>query len=323
MIQPQRIPAPLILSAAERLVSVPARSRRAAARQLIESAPAHGIDLSLIWGTIDDSGPSLRVTQACLVVPTPGRTAMIYLSGPDDAQHAPDPSTQHEHRVATLSAAFDAIKQLMSDRVVLAQALVAPIEHWASEACLDAGMQPIAELSYQKLVIPPERLPNPPLPPGVELRSAGDVTQPGPRAALARALECSYVDTLDCPELCGLRLVDDVIDSHRATGCHDPALWWVVYLRDQPEGALLLSPFPEQSSVELVYLGIGPELRGNGLGQVLMEHGIDAAWRAGAIEMTCAVDMHNPRALRLYKRLGFRSIDRRVALVRSFRTPAF
>lgn len=323
MIHAQRIPAPLIQSAAERLVSVPARSRRVAARQLIESAPAHGIDLSLVWGTIDDSGPLPRVSQACLIVPTPGRTAMIYVSGPDDGPRAPDPSTQHAHRVATLGAAFDAIRESMTDRVALAQALIAPVEHWAHQACLDAGMRQIAELSYQKLVIPSERLPNPPLPHGVELLPAGDVTQPGPRAALARALERSYIDTQDCPELCGLREVDDVIDSHRATGRHDPALWWVVSLRGQPEGALLLSPFPEQASVELVYLGVGPVLRGKGLGQVLMEHAIDAAANAGALEMTCAVDMNNPRALRLYKRLGFRSIDRRLALVRSFREPDF
>lgn len=323
MIQAQRIPAPLIESAAERLVSVPARSRRAAARQLVESAPAHGIDLSLIWGTIDDSGPAPRVTQACLVVPTPGRTAMIYVSGPDDALRAPDSSTQHEHRVATLCAAFDAIAVSMRDRIALAQALIAPVEHWARRACLDAGMRQIAELSYQKLVIPAERLPNPALPPGVELRTAGDVNEPGPRAELAQALERSYIDTRDCPDLCGLRDVEDVIDSHRATGRFNPALWWVVYRCGKPEGALLLSPFPDQSSVELVYLGIGPELRGNGLGRVLMEHAIDAAAQAGAIEMTCAVDMQNPRALRLYERLGFRSIDRRLALVRSFGAPGF
>lgn len=302
---------------------MPARSRRVAARQLIEAAPAHGIDLSLIWGTIDHSGALPRVTQACLVVPTPGRTAMIYISGPDDAPRAPDPSTQHAHRVATLCAAFDAIRESMPDRVALAQALVSPVEHWAHLACLDAGMQQVAELSYQKLVIPTERLPNPPLPHGVELCPVGDVSEAGPRAALARALERSYIDTQDCPDLCGLREVDDVIDSHRATGSHDPALWWVVSLRGQPEGALLLSPFPEQASIELVYLGVGPVLRGRGLGQVLMEHAIDAAAQAGASEMTCAVDTQNPRALRLYRRLGFRSIDRRLALVRSFRAPGF
>ena len=96
-----------------------------------------------------------------------------------------------------------------------------------------------------------------------------------------------------------------------------PALWWVVYRADQPEGALLLSPFPDQGSVELVYLGLGPSLRGRGLGKLLMVRAIDAARRSGAMDMTCAVDMQNLRALRLYAGLGFRSIDRRVALVRS------
>ena len=178
-------------------------------------------------------------------------------------------------------------------------------------------MRQIAELSYQKLVLSARVEPDTALPEDVELRRAGDVRERASREALARALERSYIDTLDCPELCGLRAIDDVIESHRATGHYDPALWWVVYRADQPEGALLLSPFPDQGSVELVYLGLGPSLRGRGLGKLLMVRAIDAARRSGAMDMTCAVDMQNLRALRLYAGLGFRSIDRRVALVRS------
>lgn len=322
MITAEQIPAPLIESAAERLVSVPARSRRAAAQQLIESAPAHGIDLSLIWGTVDRSNTAPRVTQACLIVPTPGRTAMVYLSGPDDAQGAPDHSTQHAHRVDSLLAAFHAIDHDMADCVALIQALVTPAEQWAAAACIEAGMKQIAELSYQKLALPKEVPLVPELAPGVDLRPAGEIEQPGARAALARALEQSYIGTLDCPELCGLREIDDVIDSHHATGQHDPALWWVVYRNGQPEGALLLSPFPDLGAVELVYLGIGPSLRGSGLGSTLMARAIRAAIECGAAEMTCAVDTQNLRALKLYRGLGFRSIDRRVALVRSVIAPA-
>ena len=48
--------------------------------------------------------------------------------------------------------------------------------------------------------------------------------------ALMAALERSYVDTLDCPELCGLREKRDVLDSHRSTGKFDPNLWWLVRL---------------------------------------------------------------------------------------------
>lgn len=322
MIEAEQIPAPLIESAAERLVSVPARARRAAARQLIESAPAHGIDLSLIWGTVDRTGASPRVTQACLIVPTPGRTAMIYLSGPDDAPGAHDPSTQHAHRVASLQVALEALDRNMADRVALAQSLVAPAEHWAVAACVEAGMKRIAELSYQKLVLTKPQPPTLELPPGVELRPAGDVDEPAARAALARALEQSYIDTLDCPELCGLRHIDDVIESHRATGQHDPSLWWVVYRNGEPEGAVLLGPFPELGSMELVYLGIGPALRGLGLGKALMARAIRAAIEFGSLEMTCAVDTQNVRAMRLYRTLGFRAIDRRLALVRAVSAPA-
>jgi len=313
----ERIPAVLIESAAERLVSVPARSRRAAARQLIESAPVHGIDLSLIWGCVDRSRNVPRVTQACLIVPTPGRTAMVYLSGPDDSELAFDEQTQHQHRVWSLQAAFEAVDSEQAGSIRLLQALVAPTEPWAERACLEAGMRQIAELSYQKLTIPAQAPVAGELPEHVQVRLAGDMRDRACRQTLARALERSYIETLDCPELCGLRDIEDVIDSHRATGVHDPALWWVVFLNDEPEGALLLSPFPDQASVELVYLGFSPKLRGRGLGKVLMARAIASSMERGAMEMTCAVDMRNQRAIRLYRGLGFRSIDRRRALVRA------
>ena len=76
-----------------------------------------------------------------------------------------------------------------------------------------------------------------------------------------KALERSYVDTLDCPELCGLRVVDDVLESHRSVGVFDPGMWWLVMAEDEPEGCMLLSACPEQNAVELVYLGISPRLR--------------------------------------------------------------
>ena len=39
------------------------------------------------------------------------------------------------------------------------------------------------------------------------------------------ALDRSYVDTMDCPELCGMRATADILASHKATGEFDPSLW--------------------------------------------------------------------------------------------------
>jgi mycothiol synthase len=124
------------------------------------------------------------------------------------------------------------------------------------------------------------------------------------------------VETLDCPELCGLRETRDVLDSHRSAGRFDPALWWMVRREGKPAGALLLNPSPAQGHVELVYLGLAPELRGCGVARRLMLTGLSALAGRAERDVTLAVDTRNTPALRLYESLGFRPFARRTALVR-------
>ena len=42
-----------------------------------------------------------------------------------------------------------------------------------------------------------------------------------------RAIERSYEQSLDCPELSELRTVQDALAGHRAAGTFDASLWWV------------------------------------------------------------------------------------------------
>jgi ribosomal protein S18 acetylase RimI-like enzyme len=83
---------------------------------------------------------------------------------------------------------------------------------------------------------------------------------------------------------------------------------------------VLLNPVPDLRSVELVYIGLGPDLRARGLGDRLLRDalGLAAARRKRdcADAITCAVDRRNQPALRLYKRHGFREISGRIAFVR-------
>ena len=72
----------------------------------------------------------------------------------------------------------------------------------------------------------------------------------------------SYLDTLDCPALCGLRTTADVLESHKHAGAWDPAIWWIIQREGRPEGCMLLSETAEHDAVELVYIGLGPEARG-------------------------------------------------------------
>ena len=138
------------------------------------------------------------------------------------------------------------------------------------------------------------------------------------KAALAAALEHSYIDTMDCPELCGLRHIDDVLDSHRSTGTYDPTWWYLVRHNAQPAGAMLLNRCPEMRSVELVYLGLGTGVRGKGLGSRLLRMGMNRVHEAfPGWSVTCAVDARNAPALALYESLGFAAYAKRGAYVRS------
>lgn len=69
-------------SAAERLVApsgVRGAAARAAAERFLMSADAIGIDMRLSWGVLDHTGKSVR--EVCLAVLSPGRAAMLLLSG--------------------------------------------------------------------------------------------------------------------------------------------------------------------------------------------------------------------------------------------------
>ena len=135
--------------------------------------------------------------------------------------------------------------------------------------------------------------------------------------ALEQALELSYEETLDCPELAGLRALSDIVASHRAVGDYDPRLWWLVEREARTEGCALLNRCPEQRCVELVYIGLSRALRGMSLGSRLMESLINACAPLER-ELRCAVDSRNAPARAMYDRLGFREVGRteRVAILR-------
>lgn len=150
---------------------------------------------------------------------------------------------------------------------------------------------------------------------GVVLRRLSDINASEHDALLAIALERSYIDTQDCPELCGLRDVADVLDSHRSVGDYDPALWWIIEYQGKPEGAMLLSACPEQQTIELVYLGISPVLRGKGIGSAMLALGLKELTGRPEGTISCAVDTRNAPAMKLYKRAGFQQFSTRVPMV--------
>lgn len=320
---PIRATPDIFLVVAERLVSQQGGDIRAAARRLVTSAPKHQIDLSLVWATVERNtrGQVQRARQACLAVLGAGRAAMFFLSEPCAKGDPGGEAVALAERTACISVAWQGIAHPAPAGVVIAQALPDPAEVWAIRAFEAAGFVHVGTLTYLRRVGAPADAPAVPRLPGVEVMTwhelAADKGETAADAALVEALDASYIDTLDCPELCGMRETCDVVKSHRSVGRFDPKLWWIVLHEGRPSGCVLLNPCPEQTSVELVYIGMGPALRGKGLGKPLLAWAIGQATQGrGGWEVRCAVDERNGPALRLYDALGWRPCGRRVAMVR-------
>lgn len=294
------------LAAADRLVGGGEDPSRTGKR-FLAAAEAHGIDLTHMWASVEGSGRSLVVRQVALAVPGTGRTAMVFTS-------APRTPAQQEELGAVIDRACAGLTSTM-----LAQALLESHEKPVRQAFVHAGFRDVGTLAYLRRPVPKagEFARVQAWPAGVAIRN----WRPGDDALLGAALEESYEATLDCPELCGLRDTGDVIASHRGTGTFDPKLWWIVMLDGRPAGAMLFNPSPEQGSIELVYIGLSPALRGRGVGRQLVVHGLAHLCGRREAWINCAVDRRNTPAMKLYDAIGFRAFAERMALVRPLRTP--
>jgi mycothiol synthase len=243
-----------------------------------------------------------RITGMCLWVPAPGRTAMLF--GPGQSEFP-------ESSAATAAAVAAALDDAKAAGVVLVQAMLEPADAAGKTVFAQAGLVQLATLTYMERK-PPFQPPAFELPAGITLEAYSAATH----GLFRRAIAESYQETLDCPALSGLREVDDVIAGHKAVGPFDPQLWSVVVREEQPLGCLLLAEIPARRGLELVYLGLSPGSRGQGLGRILMQRVLGIASRRHFDIATLAVDAANTPAARLYRRCGYVSVAQRVAMVK-------
>lgn len=136
------------------------------------------------------------------------------------------------------------------------------------------------------------------------------------RAAFERVVAESYVDSSDCPELTDVRPVSDVLASHRAAGVFDPEHWQLACSNGEPLACILLARTPLDSILEIVYVGVRPNARRQGLGTILMRRAMDQARRSGVRRVTVVVDERNVGARRLYESFAFVEVARRAAFWR-------
>lgn len=263
-----------------------------------QRAESHGIDLSLLW--VAHGQGQLRA--AALLVPHPGRSALLMATAPHDHGHAAIVARLVEH---VLQASVEL------PRVRLIQALSAPSEALRSRAWTAAGLRHLASLDYMERPLRDGPRVNGTPPTGVRF----DAWDPQRRDLLQSLLAETYIETLDCPGLAEMRTTEDIVDGHLAAGEHDPALWTIAWQGDRAIGALLLAPSQATDSVEVVYLGLAPDARGRGVGRALLGHGMQLVQDRPERVLALAVDQRNTPAVALYARLGFRTVRRREAFV--------
>ena len=257
-----------------------------------------GIDLSLVWTATVDG----RVDAGALLVPHPGRSALLMATSPRD--HA------HSQVIGRLVESVLRECETMPG-IRLVQALSAPSETLRSQAWVHGGMRHLASLDYMERPMGPGAGPGAAPPEGVRFAA----WNPRERDLLQRLLVETYVETLDCPGLAQMRDPADILDGHLAAGEHDPELWTIAWRGERPVAALLLSPSSATESLEVVYLGIIPEERARGLGRALVARAIELGHGRPERVIGLAVDARNTPAVALYARGGFRTVRRREAFV--------
>jgi ribosomal protein S18 acetylase RimI-like enzyme len=141
------------------------------------------------------------------------------------------------------------------------------------------------------------------------------------RTVFHATLMATYVHTLDCHELNGLRTLNDIIEGYRATAGSRVDFWWLVKVDDKPVGVVVTAPSEEAATWELSYLGLVPEARGGGLGTAMANKVVSEILSRGIQRVTLAVDCRNEPARRVYARLGFLETDRREVFLRSLVQP--
>lgn len=294
-----QVPADRLVDALAGMVLMGEAGGSEAAERFIAYAQSSLLDLDQCWAVQNQD----RLAPVCLAVPNPGRAALMFVTPPEE-----DSAIEDLSRLLIF-----AVSRMDRKRIVLAQVLLSHCEHRMRAAFVRAGFTQLAELSYLERKIPPlSRAPR------VELSDECSI-EPltgANESDFKKALLASYEGTLDCPGLCGLRSIEDVMAGHQATGVFEPDLWTLVRFRGEPAGVLLLASLPDQGVIELSYLGVGAEFRGRGLGKLLLQHGLRQLAGRAEERITLAVDEANSPALKLYRSRGFYQIDRRIAMIR-------
>lgn len=125
------------------------------------------------------------------------------------------------------------------------------------------------------------------------------------RDRFLKMLEQTQQDSLDCPGLNHVRTAEESLESHRSSGDSGQKHWYLFQREGTDLGVILLAEHQSDQSWEVVYMGVAPEQRGNGLGADLIRFGLEQAHSHKQSALILAVDHKNSYAIKIYEELGF------------------
>jgi ribosomal protein S18 acetylase RimI-like enzyme len=261
-------------------------------------------------GEIDPEGffvlPGPDGPLAALVcVPVPGASALVW----------PPAAVADSRRKEREDLLVRHVRHWLQGRgVKLAQALLAPEEAHLASPLVRNGFAHVTDLWYLRhdLQLPGHWLSAP-------ARCQLETYGPASAAEFQLALSRTYEDSRDCPEVNGVRSMEEVIRGHQSQGLYDPERWWLARADGRAAAVLLLTEMPESGDWEVAYVGVVPEARRRGLGRELVLHALVEARAAGVARLTLSVDTRNQPAWALYRGLGFEPYDRRAVFLAVWR----
>jgi ribosomal protein S18 acetylase RimI-like enzyme len=239
-----------------------------------------------------------ELVGAMLSLPAAGRVTMAWQP---KAAAGMGPSAEREVWRSLLDRCTESARQRGSRFI---QFLADELSPLLDETLRDAGYLHLTQLVYARRSIDPlESMPI--SPPDVEFVPYADSLQ----RDLFSIMEQSYRQSLDCPELTGVRTMEDVFASHQGHGTFDPRRWFLVRRQNKWIGCLLLSAGDGDKVIEISYVALLTEARGQGLGRVLTRQAIRRAQDEGFEAVVLAVDGRNTPALAMYEDEGFTPWD--------------
>lgn len=266
---------------------------------LLAAGERPGCSLDLVFGTYQRD----QLISACAALECPGAAGLVYVSDPQEGQV----------KARATQAALESLQAAARERSVrLLEILLETNGIDLARTLEGAGFHYLTRLLYL------QRQGHRPTP---RASGSSDLTwvsyRPEAIPLFCRALEDSYVQSLDCPELTGLRPTTDVLAGHRASGVFDPSLWWVAKQGEHPVGVLLLNRLPSRGALEIVYVGVAQPVRGTGVANALLSRAVGAGRQNGVKFLTLAVDARNTPARWMYRRWRFEQTAVRHAWIAS------